>query len=121
MDKRKTELKQVPEPIQRHLLQQQRSKQTMKEYCQQNGILTQTFYGWRKRYGKRLFSAPQKRASTISNITFASLGALNSPLPRSALFDIRFPNGTSVCIYPGATVETVSPFLTLLAGKNELC
>jgi hypothetical protein len=113
----RTELKQVPEPIQRHLLQHQRSYQTMKEYCRQNGIAIQQFYGWRKRYGKRLFSLPEsKKNCTIkSTVSFTSLGTLNTSQSRTALFDINFPNGTSISIYQGTTAEVFAPFLTLIS------
>jgi hypothetical protein len=105
MDRSKIELKQVPESIHRHLLQQQRSNQTMKEYCQQNGIAIQIFYGWRKRYGKRLFTLPEskKMCTKKSTVSFTPLGTLNTLQSRSALFDINFPNGTSVSIYQGIT------------------
>jgi transposase-like protein len=117
MDRKKIELKQVPELIQRHLLQQQRSNQTMKEYCQQNGIAIMQFYGWRKRYGKRLFAMPEskKNRTAKSTVSFTPLGTLNTLQSRAALFDIRFPNGTSISIYQGITAESFAPFLSLLS------
>jgi hypothetical protein len=117
MDKSKIELKQVPEPIQRHLFQQQRSDQTMKEYCKQNGIAIMQFYGWRKRYGKSLFTLSEsKKTCTAKNaVSFTPLGTLNTLQSRAALFDIRFPNGTSISIYQGITAESFAPFLSLLS------
>jgi hypothetical protein len=117
MDRKTTELKQVPELIQRHLLQQQRSNQTMKEYCKQNSIAIMQFYGWRKRYGKRLFAMPERKKNRTakSTVSFTPLGTLNTLQSRAALFDIRYPNGTSISIYQGITAESFAPFLSLLS------
>jgi len=121
MDRRKIELKPVPELIQRHLLQQQRSNQTMKEYCLENGIAIMQFYGWRKRYGKRLFAMPssKKNRTAKSTVLFTPFGTLNTLQSRTALFDIRFSNGTSVSIYQGITAESFAPFFSLLLGRLE--
>jgi hypothetical protein len=88
----------------------------MKEYCLQNGIAIQMFYGWRKRYGKRLFAMPEskKNHTAKSTVSFTPFGTLNTLQPRAALFDIKFSNGTSISIYQGTTAESFAPFLALL-------
>ena len=122
MNKKQTTLKQIATRVRRHLLQQQQSSLTIKAYCEKHHISAQTFYGWRKRYGKRLFA--ENRLNAVSSgpkVSFTSIGTLNTSLNKAVLFDIRFSGGTTVTIYPGTTAEVLAPFLSLLSGDTRLC
>lgn len=123
MDKRllQQEQKSVPAPIRQHLLKQEQSNKTIKAYCQEKHILPSTFYGWRKRYRKRLESAAVKTEDTEGRITFASLGSLRTQVQQQALFEIRYLTGISICVYTGTTAQELAPFLSLLSGSNASC
>jgi len=123
MDKKLLQQKQksVPTPIRQHLLKQEQSNKTIKAYCQEKHILPSTFYGWRKRYRKRLGSAAVKTEDTENGITFASLGSLRTQVQRQALFEISYLTGISICVYTGTTAQELAPFLRLLSGDNASC
>ena len=112
--------KSVPALIQRHLLKQEQSSKTIKAYCQEKHILPSTFYGWRKRYRKRLGSAVRTEGPE-HQITFASLGSLRTQVQQQALFEIRYLTGISICVYTGTTAQELAPFLSLLSGSNASC
>jgi hypothetical protein len=113
--------KKIPAHIRNHLIRQKRSKLTIKAYCQKNGIHVNTFYGWRHRYEKRVFKASESDTSP-SPVSFVSLGTFNTEqIRRNALFDIRFPEGISISVHPGATVEQVQPFFEMIKGGNASC
>jgi hypothetical protein len=119
MDNKQRRCKPIPTAIRHHLLKQQQSKHTIKEYCQKNGITAQTFYSWRKRYGKRLFvDGNANIVASEGKVTFASLGILNTMQRNAALFDIRFPAGITVSVYHGTSAEDLAPFLTLISGDS---
>jgi hypothetical protein len=120
MNKKIPLTKQIPAEIRNHLLKQQESSQTIKAYCQKNGIPVQTFYTWRKRFKKPNF-ATTKTEGSAPQVSFASLGTLNTQLQHSALLDIRFPGGTAISIYSGITAEELAPFLNIVSRSNVLC
>jgi len=113
--------KKVPAHIRNHLIKQQHSKLTIKAYCQNSGIVVNTFYGWRHLYGKQVFKSAESDA-TISPVSFVSLGSFNTQqIQRIALFDIRFPDGTAISVYSGTTAEQIAPFLEIIKGGNASC
>lgn len=125
MDKKtQNRQKAVPTAIRNHLHKQECSNKTIKEYCREKHILPSTFYGWRKRYNKRLDreESAVKTEDTEKQITFASFGALRTQVPHQTLFEISYPTGTSISVYAGTTAQDLAPFLNLLsAGCNALC
>lgn len=120
MSKNLTQQKHVPTTIRHHLLKQQSSEQTIKDYCHKNDINPQTFYGWRKRYGKQV-PALVKQDISAPQISFASLGTISTQLQYHSMFDIRFPGGTAISVYPGTTVQELAPFVDLISGSRILC
>lgn len=120
MNKKALHPKAIPAPVRHHLLKQQQSKQTIKAYCNKNDILTQTFYGWRKRYGKQVFVEVKTDISTPL-VSFASLGTLKTQQPHHALFDICFPGRATICVYAGTTAQELAPFLDLVSRSCTLC
>lgn len=118
MDK-KQKKKRTPAQIHHHLIQQQKSSQTIKAYCQQNNIHVQAFYSWRKRYKKTvLVKTTPKNTPSKPNVSFTSLGTLNTQVKATALFDICFPDGATVSIYQGTTANEFAPFMSLLTGRK---
>ena len=120
MGKKTHQQKTVPAAIRQHLLKQEHSKKTIRQYCQEKGISPMTFYGWRKRYLKRMHSAV-KTNTTETRVTFASLGKLSTQAPDRALFDIRLSSGISISVYPGTTAQGLEPFLSLLSVGDAPC
>jgi hypothetical protein len=118
MNKKIPQTNQIPTPILQHLRKQQESSQSIKAYCQENGIPVQTFYYWRQRLKKQDTS---KMESSPRQVSFASLGTLSTQLQPQVLFDIRFPGGTAISIYTGTTAEEFAPFLKLVSRRNILC
>ena len=120
MNKKIPQTKQIPAPIRNHLLKQQESSQTIKEYCWKNDIPVQTFYTWRKRFKKQNIITTKTENST-SQVSFAALGTLNTHQQHGALFDIRFPGGTAISVYTGITAEELAPFLNIVSRSSVLC
>lgn len=118
MNKKQQE-KQISAHIRHHLLQQQKSDQTIKAYCQQEHINVQAFYSWRKRYKNKIHIQDKpKNTSTHPKVSFTSVGKLTTQIQSSILFDIRFPGGPTVSIYPGTTAKEFAPFMTLITGSK---
>jgi hypothetical protein len=112
--------KKVPAHIRNHLTKHQHSKLTIKAYCKKTGINTNTFYGWSNRYRKQVLT--EKKDTFASPVTFAPLGVLSTQqIQRIAMFEIRFPDGTAISVYPGITAEEIAPFIDLIKGSNGLC
>lgn len=120
MNKKVPQTKQIPPHIRHHLLKQQKSSQTIKAYCQKNGIPVQTFYTWRRLLKKQNISMT-KTDVLAHRVSFASLGTLSTQLQPRALFDIRFPGGTAISVYSGTTADELAPFLNLVPRSNVIC
>jgi hypothetical protein len=111
---------------QSHLKNQPRSGLTVEKYCQREGIVTGTFYAWKRRFKAREFAParrrrkssrkperPQRgRSKTIS-------GFVQVPLPISPRIEVRFANGTLLSLPPGNLEALSTTLRTLQATQLE--
>lgn len=121
MNKKAFQTNQIPSKIRQHFLKHQESGETIKSYCRKTGVSVQTFYSWRKRYKNELQKSPTKVIKSKNQVSFASLGTLQTHLPSQKLLDIQFPGGTEVSVYRGTSAEEIAPFLALISEGTVKC
>jgi len=111
---------------QSHLKNQPRSGLTVEKYCQREGIVTGTFYAWKRRFKEREFApAPRRRKLAgkaeqhQSGRSKRVRGFVQVPLPISPMIEVRFADGTLLSLPPG-NLEALSTILrTLQAAQLE--
>lgn len=121
---RKNNSQTIPSHILRHFRAQAKSNKTFRAYSLSAGISTQTFYSWRKRYGKHFDTQIKKespRSTPPSNDVFTTFPAHLLNGTSDALMEIYLNDSLKIRVYRGASAEWFSPFYKLLSGGHAVC
>ena len=104
---------------QSHLKNQPRSGLTVEKYCQREGIVTGTFYAWKRRFKDREFAPSPRRRKSESQRgrSKRARGFVQVPLPISPRIEVRFANGTLLSFPPG-NLEALSTTLRALQAAQ---